>query len=229
MRQVAVIGMGSFGAAVAMTLTNQGVEVLAIDLDVEKIEDIKDSVAVAVALDATDEKALRSIGIEQVDEAIVCIGENLEANLLTTTLLKKMGIKKIYGRSVNPLQEEILKALEITKIINVEKEMGENIGKGLVSPNIQVCMKLASGHTMAEIKVPGELCGKVLKDLNIRKRYNVNIVAIKKQIPAIGENGQRIFKEIINDLPRAEDVLAETDYLIVVGKEESINSLAKYK
>ena len=93
MRQIAVFGLGSFGSTVAKTLTDQGVEVIAVDSDKEKVEDIKDYVAVAVALDATDEKALRSIGLEQIDAAIVCIGENVEANLLTTTLLKKMGIK----------------------------------------------------------------------------------------------------------------------------------------
>ena len=229
MRQVAVFGLGSFGSTVAKTLTDQGVEVLAIDVDREKVEDIKDYVAVSVALDATDEKALRSIGIEQVDGAIVCIGENVEANLLTTTLLKKMGIKNIYGRSVNPLQEEILRSLDITKIVNLEKEMGETIGKSLTSPNIQVCMKLASGHTMAEIKVPKEFSGRSLKDLGLRKRFDVNIVAIKKQVPAIDDKGQRIFKEEINDLPQAEDILSESNYLIVVGKEESINALSKHK
>ncbi len=229
MRQVAVIGLGSFGSTVARTLTDQGVEVLAVDSDREKVEDIKDYVAVAVALDSTDEKALRSVGIEQVNVAIVCIGENVEANLLTTTLLKKMGIKNIYGRSVNHLQEEILKSLDITKIINLEKEMGESVGKSLTSPNIQVCMKLSSGHTMAEIKVPKEFCGRTLKTLNLRKRYDVNVVAIKKQIPAIDARGQRIFKEVINDLPQAEDILKETDFLIVVGKEESIKLLSNHK
>jgi len=229
MRQIAVIGLGRFGLTVAKTLTSQAVEVLAIDVDKEKVEDIKDYVAVAVALDSMDEKALRSIGIEQVDAAIVCIGANVEANLLTTTLLKKMGIKNIYARAVNPLQEEILKSLEITKIIKLEEEMGESVGKSLTSPNIQVCMKLSSGHTMAEIKIPQEFQGRSLKDLNLRKRYDVNVVAIKKQIPSIDETGKRILKEVINDLPQAEDVLQESDYLIVVGKEESIGLLSKHK
>ncbi len=229
MRQIAVFGLGSFGSTVAKTLTDQGVEVLAVDSDKEKVEDIKDYVAVAVALNATDEKALRSIGLEQVDAAIVCIGENVEANLLTTTLLKKMGIKNIYGRSVNPLQEEILKSLDITKILNLEKEMGESVGKSLTSPNIQVCMKLSSGHTMAEIRIPKDFCGRSLKELNLRKRYDVNVVAIKKQIAAIDERGQRILNEEINDLPQAEDILEESDCLIVVGKQESINLLTKHK
>lgn len=229
MRQIAVIGLGRFGATVAKTLTKQGVEVLALDIDKEKVEDIKDYVSVAVALDSMDEKALRSVGIEQVGAAIVCIGENVLVNLLTTTLLKKMGIKNIYARSVNPLQEEILKTLEITKIIKLEEEMGEVVGKSLTSPNIQMCMNLSSGHTMAEIKLPKDFCGRTLKDLNLRKRFDLNVVAIKKQIPAIDEQGQRIFKETINDLPQAEDILEETDSLIVVGKEESINLFSKQK
>ncbi len=229
MRQVAVIGLGRFGAAVARTLTEQGVEVVAVDLQKEKIEDIKDYVAVAVALDSMDEKALRSIGMEQVDAAIVCIGENVQSNLLSTTLLKKMGVKNIYARAVNPLQEEILRALEITKIIKLEEEMGESVGKTLSSPNIQVSMKLATGHTMAEIKVPKEFWGKTLKELNMRKRYDINVVAIKKLIPSVNDQGQKVFKETINDLPQADDVIEETDLLIVVGKEESINLVSNHK
>jgi trk system potassium uptake protein len=228
MRQVAVFGLGSFGSTVAKTLTEQGVEVIAVDLDKEKVENIKDYVAVAVALNSMDEKALRSIGIDQIDAAIVCIGENVEANLLTTTLLKKMGIKNIYCRSVNPLQEEILKSLDITRILNLEKEMGESVGKSLTSPNIQVCMKLSSGHTMAEIKISKDFYGRTLKELNLRKRYNVNVVAIKKQIAAINDRGHRILKDEINDLPQAEDILEDGDCLIVVGKQESINLLSKH-
>ena len=229
MRQIAVIGLGTFGSTVAKTLTNQGVEVLAIDMEQDKVEDIKDYVAVAVSLDAMNEKALRSIGIEQVDAAIVCIGENVEANLLITTLLKKMGITNIYARSMTPLQEEILKSLEITKIIKLEEEMGETVGKSLASPNIQMCMKLSSGHTMAEIKVPGEFVGRSLKDLALRKRYDVNVVAIKKQQPAIDGRGERIFRESVNDLPQGDDVLEDNDYLIVVGREESIELLSQHK
>lgn len=228
MRQVAVFGLGSFGSTVAKTLTEQGVEVIAVDSDREKVENIKDYVAIAVALNSMDEKALRSIGIEQIDAAIVCIGENVEANLLTTTLLKKMGIKNIYCRSVNPLQEEILKSLDITRILNLEKEMGESVGKSLTSPNIQVCMKLSSGHTMAEIKIPKDFYGRSLKELNLRKRYNVNVVAIKRQIAAINDRGHRILNDEINDLPQAEDILEEGDCLLVVGKQESINLLSKH-
>jgi trk system potassium uptake protein TrkA len=228
MRQIAVIGLGMFGSTVAKTLTNQGVEVLAIDLEQERVEDIKDYVAVAVTLDAMNEKSLRSVGIDRVDVAIVCIGENVEANLLITTLLKKMGIRNIYARSMTPLQEEILKSLEITKIIKLEEEMGEMVGKSLTNPNIQMSMKLSSGHTMAELCVPREFVGRTLRDLALRKRYDVNVVAIKKQQPAIDERGERIFRETVNDLPQGEDVLEENDCLIVVGRQESIDLLSQH-
>lgn len=227
MRQVAVIGLGRFGSAVARELVQQGAQVLAIDRSEDLVENIKDAVTHAAVLDATDESALRSVDIQNMDVAVVCIGENVEANLLTTLLLKRMGIKRIWSRAINPLQREILKELEVDSIINLEEEMGRMIARNLVMENIARHLQLGEGYSLAEVKVPEGFVGKTLRAVDPRKTFRVNVVAVKKIVPDITEHGERTFKEITENVPSPDDVLAEGDVLIVVGREQDIENFTR--
>ncbi len=226
MRNIAVIGLGGFGSSVARELTERGVEVLAIDRDREPVEAIKDSVAHAATLNSTDENALRAVGIKNVDVAVVCIGEDIEANLLTTILLKKIGVHCIWTRALSPLQQEILKMLEVDNVINLEKEMGNFVATSLASTNITRHIPLAKGHSIIEVKVPAEFIGKTLRVLDPRNQFGVNIVAIKKMVPAINEQGERILEESIEDVPKADDILEETDRLLIVGSNKNVERFA---
>ncbi len=227
MRQIAVIGLGRFGSTIAHTLSDKGVEVIAIDVDKEKVEDIKDYVSVAVSIDSTDEKALKAIGVDNVDAAIVCIGDNVEANLLTTSVLKKMGVRNIFARAMDNLQAQILKYMEVDRIINLEEEMGVMVANSMLTSHIEKHIPLASGHSLAEIKVPEKFIGKSIKELQLRNRYHINIIAIKKKVPEITESGERAYREIINDMPKADDILEDSDVLIVVGTDESIKNFSR--
>lgn len=222
MRQIAVIGLGNFGSTVARELTEKGAQVIAIDKHKQRVEDLKESVSYAVALDAIDKNALKSIGIQDVDIAVVCIGEDIEANLLTVLLLKKMGVKKIWARAINPLQQEILKTLEVDEIINLEEEMGKLVARSLVSRSISKHVPLSPGHSLAEINVPKPFIGKTIRQINPREKFNINIVAIKKKIPKINELGERIFEELIEDVPSPNEPLEEEEILLVVGTDENI-------
>jgi trk system potassium uptake protein TrkA len=224
MRNIAVIGLGGFGSSVARELTEKGIEVLAIDRDREPVEAIKDSVAHAVTL--TDENALRAVGIRNVDVAVVCIGEDIEANLLTTILLKKIGVHRIWTRALSPLQQEILKMLEVENVINLEKEMGGFVATSLSSSNITRHIPLAKGHSIIEVQVPAEFIGKTLRELDPRNKFGVNIVAIKKTVPAINEQGERVLEESIEDVPQPDDVLDETDRLLIVGTNKNVERFA---
>ena len=164
-----------------------------------------------------DENALRSIEIQNVDVALVCIGEDIEANLLTTLLLKKLGIKKIWSRAISSLQQEILKTLEVDNIINLEEEMGKIVASSLVTPNIIKQIPLASGHSIAEIEVPKSFVDKTIRRISPRKKFNINIVAVKKKKPAINEFGDRIFEESINEVPSPDVPLEEEDILLIAG------------
>ena len=225
MRNIAVIGLGKFGSAVARELTEKGVEVLAIDRNREPVEAIKDAVAHAATLNSTDENALQAVGIKNVDVAVVCIGEDIEANLLTT-LLKKIGVHRIWTRALSPLQQEILKMLEVDNIINLEKEMGSFIATSLASAGITRYIPLAKDHSIIEVQVPAEFVGKNLRVLDPRNKFGVNIVAIKKMVPAINEQGERILEESIEDVPKPDDILEETDRLLIVGSNKNVERFA---
>jgi len=225
MRQVAVIGLGNFGSTVAKELTEKGGQVIAVDQDKDKVEDIKESVSYAVALDTTDETALRTIGIENVDVAVVCIGEDIEAALLTTLLLKKMGIKKIWARAISPLQREILKTMEVDNVINLEEEMGRIVARSLVTTRITKRIPLTPVHSLAEIEVPRSFIDKSVGQIEVRKKYGVNIVAIRRKVPKITDYGERLLEDSIEDVSSPDKVMEEGDVLVVVGTDENIEAL----
>jgi len=227
MKQFAVIGLGNFGYALALELMEQGAQVIAVDKDAERVEAVKDMVTYAVTLDAGDDAALRAVSIHEVDAAIVCIGENIEANLLITVLLKKIGVRKIVGRAISPLQEEILKALDIDSIMNLELDMGRTLARSLVMDNVVKHLSLGEKYSVAEIKVPPALVGKTLRQSALRTDHNLNVVGIKKRVPEINKDGERTFKEETDHVPLPDARLEEEDVLVVVGREENIITFSK--
>jgi len=133
MKSIAVVGLGQFGSQVAITLTQKGFSVVAIDESEESVTEIKDLVANAAILDATDEKAMRAVNVDGVDGAVVAIGSNVQSSLLATALLQRLGIEQIYVRAISPLQEGILRSMGITQIINIEEEMGKQLSNSVYS------------------------------------------------------------------------------------------------
>lgn len=227
MRSIAVIGLGVFGRTLALELTERGAQVIAIDINKEQVEAVKDSVTYAVSLNSMDRNALEGIAIKDVDLAVVCIGDDVEANLLTTLLLKKMGIKQIWARAINDLQREILKTMDIDEIVSIEEQMGKTIARGLIASNISKYIPLSEGHSIAEIKIPEKYIGKTLLQLNPRKVFNVNVVGYKRYIPDITEDGERTFREEYHDVPSPTEKFLEGDVLLVAGSDENIEKFAK--
>ena len=227
MRHVAVIGLGNFGNSVAKSLAEKGAYVTAIDLNKNLVEEIKNSVSLAVSLNTTDPKALKSISIQDVDVAFVCIGNDVEANILTVFLLKKLGVKKIWARAIDPLQQDILKMMDIAGIINLEEEMGKIVASSLISTSLIKNIPLSTGHSFAEVQIPATFSGKTIKYIKPRENYNVNIVTIKKKVPAINSSGERIFKELVLDVPLPDTVFEENDILLIVGSDENIKKISQ--
>ena len=226
MRQIAVIGLGNFGRTVAKELTQRGAQVIAIDKNRDLIENIKDSVTYAVALDSTDASALKAVGIQNIDAAVVGIGQDIEANLLTTLLLKKLGVKNTWARAISPLQQEILKTLEVDHVLNLEEEMGKIVTASLASINITKLIPISPKHNIAELAVPKPLVGKTIREIDPRRKFNINIVAIKKRVPAINRLGERIFEEKIENVPSPDAPLEENDIFLIVGTEKNINKFS---
>ncbi|MGB9742104.1 MAG: potassium channel family protein [candidate division WOR-3 bacterium] len=227
MKQFAVIGLGTFGARVARTLMEKGAEVIAIDSDPKRIEDIKDDVTQAVCLDATDEDALKQSGVLDVDAVIVAMGERMESAIIVTSLLKRLGAGQVITRAASSLYARILKDVGADRTILIEEQMADQLAKSLLTSDLLEQIPLTSNHSLAEIRAPQPLVGKKLGQLDIRRRYGINVIAIKKRVPVITPEGETGFQEQINDLPGPEDIIEQDDILVVVGKDEDIERMTR--
>lgn len=226
-RQFAVIGLGRFGSSVARTLVDAGYEVLAIDENEERVKEVSDLVTEAVELDATDEKALRAVGIEDVDVAIVAIGTDMQASILITILLKEIGVKEVVAKAINARHGRILQKIGADKVVFPEREMGERLAQTLITPGVLEQIELTPGHSIMEIVAPEAFVGKTIRALDIRAKYGANIITIKKKVPQLTEAGETDFVETVNIVPKADDKIEKGDHLVVVGKDEHLAKLKK--
>ena len=227
--QYVVIGLGTFGSKIIQILRAYGADVIAIDYNKEKVEAIKDKATMALALDSTDEAAMKAAQIEDVDAAVVALGEAQEEAILTTVILKKMGIYPIIARAANSLYAHVLKLVGADRVIIIEEQAGENVAKQLLAPEIHERIYLTTGHSLVEMEARKEFIGKTLKELDIRNRFGVNVIAIHKKVTKIDEEGKVVQKVEMNDLPGPGDRIEEGDVLVVVGSDSDIEKLALVK
>lgn len=199
-----VLGLGRFGTNVATSLFDLGYEVLAVDNKPQIIQEIVSNVTHAVVADATDEAALRSLGVRNFDMAIVAIGDDIEASILTTVILKDLGVQKVLVKANNDLHAKILKKIGADEIVFPEKEMGERIAHNITQSNILDYINLSPEYSIIETTVPKKWNEKTLKEINVRAKYGINIMAVKHEA-------------LINIAPNAEDKLYSGDVLVVIG------------
>ncbi|MDD3839557.1 MAG: TrkA family potassium uptake protein [Clostridia bacterium] len=212
MKQFVVIGLGRFGSSVARTLYALGHDVLAIDKDEELIQDISDSVTHAVQADATDENALKSLGIRNFDVAVITIGSDIQASIMITLLAKELGVKYVITKAQNELHAKVLYKIGVDRVVFPERDMGVRVAHNLVSSNILDYIELDPDFSIIEITAISRWIGKTLEELDMRARYGVNVLAIKQ-----GND--------INISPRGDDLIQENDILVVVGSNEDIKRL----
>ena len=225
-RQIAVIGLGRFGYGVAETLVKKGCEVLAIDTDPEKIQAISDMATFAVQCDASDEKALKAISAQNVDVAVVSIGENIEASILIVQTLREMGVKQIIAKAVTTQHGKILQNLGVTEVIFPERDAAVRLAQRLISPNVLEYLELVPGVSVEEVTVPDHMSGLRLREAQIRETYNVNIIGIRKKVTRMVK-GKMTTDEVFNATPLLDDVIEKGDILVVIGKQEDLDRLTK--
>jgi trk system potassium uptake protein TrkA len=225
-RQVAVIGLGRFGYGVAEALVKEGCEVLAIDSDPEKVQSISDLATFAVQCDATDEKALKAISAQNVDVAVVSIGENIEASILIVQTLKEMGVKQIIAKGVTAQHGKILQNIGVSEVIFPERDAAARLAQRLISPNVLEYLELAPGFSVEELSIPDHLSGLRLREAQIRETYNVNIIGVRKKVCRMVK-GKMTTEEVFNVTPALDDVIEKGDILVLVGKQEDLNRLTK--
>ncbi len=226
MRQFAVIGLGRFGYSVAETLVKKGHEVLAIDKDEEKIEAVSDFATYAVQCDASDAKALKAVSAQNVDVAVVSMGEAIEASILIVMTLKELGVRQIFAKAVTPIHGRILKNLGVSEVIFPERDAAVRLAHRLIAPNVLEYLELSPGYSIEEISVPSKIIGKQLKESQIRTLFGVNVIAIKKKVARVVKGVVKT-EEIINASPSAEDVLEKGDVLVIVGTESDLDKLSQ--
>ncbi len=226
MKKFAVIGLGTFGESVAKSLTEKGAEVIAIDRNMERVEEIQDYVSVAVQLDSTDENALLAQGIHEVDIAVVCIGEDFESNLLTSVLLQQIGVPEVITRATRPIESKILKAVGIQRVVNPEEEVGEKLAYSLMHPTLKEIFYLAGDISVAELETPKTFVGKSLQELALRAKYGINLIVIRT--PVRKKAGEKPTREKVI-MPTADTVIQEGDLLVVVGTKDAINKVTSLK
>ncbi|MBA7547486.1 Ktr system potassium uptake protein A [subsurface metagenome] len=213
MKQFIVLGLGRFGSAVATTLIELGHEVLGVDNDEEIVNVLKDKITQAVQADITEERVLTELGVKNFDAAIVCIGTDLETSILVTMMLKEMGLKYIIAKAQNNLHAKVLEKIGVDKVVFPERDMGARIARRLITPNIKDYIELEPDYNIIEISALPEFVDKTLSELDMRNKYGINVLAIKRN-------------DSFNISPRAKDVIKKGDFLIVIGETKKINKLA---
>ena len=213
----AVIGLGSFGSNVAKTLYERKNEVLAVDASKEKIEEVKTFVSHAVTMDAADKENLQALGIKEMDVVIVSLGPEMEASILTVLYLHEIGARRIVAKALTEDHAKILEAVGATEVIYPEKDMAIRTALKLSCPNILEYLPLTSGIGIQEIAPPEKFIGKSLKELDLRNKYGIQVIAIKELIP-----------EKTNFVPRADFVIKDSDILVIMGEEKKLQKINSF-
>lgn len=212
MKTFAVIGLGRFGRSAAIQLFNMGYEVLAIDKNMDTVNSVSDCVTRAVCGDAKEEGVLKAVGIRNYDCAIVAIGDDITDSVLITLMLKEAGIKKIISKARDNQHKKILKKIGADRVIIPEQEAGIKIAASLVSGRFMDIIDLSDEYSIADTVIPEEWTGKSIAELNVRKKYGVNIAAIKNQ-----NDGS------VNITPEPDYRFKKSDIIVLIGKIENIN------
>lgn len=216
MKKFAVIGLGSFGSNLVKTLAKKNVEIIAIDIDEIKVNEIKDVATQPITMDATSKENLTSIGITDVDCVIVSAGPSLEPSIMIVYILKELGVKKIIAKALSEEHEKILLLVGANEVYFPERDIAKKIGTQLSFKNLLDYLPIESGFVIQEIAPPDSFIGKSLGEINLRKKYNVTVIAIKSIIP-----------ESSTMNPGADFLIKESDIMLVFGSDVDIEKLHK--
>ena len=210
-KQFLVAGLGLFGTSVAVTLQGLGYEVYALDNDESLVQDLSSQLTYVVSGDASDRKTLQALPLEDIDVAVVAIG-NVERNMMTTMLLKELGIKQVVSKAINNLHGAMLSKIGADKVVYAERDMGERLAHNLISAGVMDYIELSSEISVMSLTIPAEFIGKNLIEADLRRRYDVNVVAIKRE-----------GRTLVN--PKAQEVFQPEDEIIVLGTHEGVKRM----
>ena len=213
-RRVVVIGLGIFGSQLARQLYESGLEVVAVDKDKDVVQRIKDFSTKAVVAEASDKEVLEAIGVAEDDVVVISFGEDLSASTLLTLHLKELKVRTIIVKVPNEDYKRILLKVGASEAIIPEREMANRVARGIISPNILEYLPISEDYTIAELAPPAGFIGKSLAELDLRKKYNLQVIAIRD-----------VLTGKMQLVPRASAVLKDSDVLVIIGREEDIQKV----
>ena len=213
-KQFVVLGLGSFGASVAVTLQKLGCDVVAVDQDMELVSEIAEKVTYAMQADIENPRLLESLGSKNFDGMVVASSENLEGSILATLAAKEMEIPYILCKAHNERHAQVLRKIGADAVVFPEEEMGRKIAKNLVSANLADWIELSPDYSIVETAIPKRWIGKTLKELDVRRTYEVNVVGIRE------EEEDRVEITPDPDLPLKEGMI-----LMLIGANEALEKI----
>ena len=212
----AVIGLGSFGSNIAKTLYERGHEVLVVDKAKPRIEELKACSSHAVHMEAADKENLQALGIKEMDIVIVSLGPEMEASILTVLYLHELGVKRIVAKALTEDHLKILESVGATEVIFPERDMAVKTALKMSRPNILEYLPLHPDFGIQEIAPPDKFIGKSLKELDLRNKYGIHVIAVKGLVP-----------EKTTFVPKADFVIKDSDILIIMGEEKALDKITK--
>jgi trk system potassium uptake protein TrkA len=214
MKRVVVFGLGIFGSELAVQLFKKGLDVVAIDKNRDVVQRIKDYSTKAIMADATDKEILEAIGMHEEDIAVISFGEDLSASTLLTLHLRELKVKNIIVKVPNDDYRRILQKVGASEAIIPEREMAGKVARSIVSPNVLEYLPISGDYTICELAPPSAFVGKSLAELDLRKKYQLQVIAIRD-----------VLSDGLQLVPRASAIIKDSDVLVVIGREEDINHL----
>lgn len=211
-KTIAVIGLGRFGTTIAKMLASMNHEVLGVDIDPDIVQKISPFVTHAIVADTTDEEAIKALALSQFDMVIVAIGGNLQANLMTSMLLKEMNITKVVAKAENSLQGKMLQKIGVDQVIYPEYDMALRLVQSLIREHVMDYLQLSKNISLIEINMPSFMVGTCLKESNLREKYNLNAVGVRR-------------KSGLEVPPDPTAILSEEDKLLVIGNNSDLDAL----
>lgn len=221
MAKVIVAGLGNFGSALSIRLTELGHEVIAVDNDQANVEGYKDRITHTIRMDLTDQMAVKTLPYREADVVVITIGEDFGASVLTTAIFKQLKVKRLIGRGISKLHRTVLEALQVDEIVMPEEDSAGRLARSLDMKGVQDSLELSDKYSIIEAEVPQDYVGKTLKEADLRSNYNVNIVTIKRAEKKSGVFGEQKKSNILG-VTSPETELRKNDILVVFGTTRDI-------
>ncbi len=220
-----IFGLGSFGSSLGQKLTEQGNEVIGVDISMDKVDDLKEKISHTVCLDSTDQFTVSGLPLKDTDVVIVAIGEDQGANIMTTAVLKNLKVKRLISRAITPLHETVLEAIGVDEIVHPEEETAERWAKKLCLKGVVDSFELSGEYSIVEVNVPEKYYGQTLQEVGFRRRHNLIVLTTikkeeKKNLLGINRDTNRV-----QGVASPKTVLEENDIMVIYGSNKDIKQL----